>query len=78
MTGPQLTLSLAIILAAFGLLWVFLSLRETGPLTAIERLGLHIAAWARAQKWAKERRKEEYKRLRDEHREIGEMINVSN
>lgn len=78
MSTTQLTLSLLLILAAFAALWAFLTLRETGMLTAIERLGLHIVAWARSQKWAKERRKEEYKRLRDEHREIGEMINVSN
>lgn len=54
----------SILLLSAGLLWLVLKLRQTGPLNAIERIGLSLAAWARAQKWAKQECAAHYRALR--------------
>lgn len=61
-------------LAAFGMLWAFLVVHELGPLEAIERIGLHIVAWARAQKFAKNFRKLQHAALLVQSRTADEVL----
>ena len=53
----------SVLLFSSGAFWLLMKLRATGPLNAIERIGLSLAAWARAQKWAKQECAAHYRAL---------------